>query len=144
MPKFRGRTIDNQPAANWPAIHRACAKHDQFIVEVRAYDEAKEISLQQMRWLHCKNGPITILSEYMGVSKLIAELILKRKCGEEFFVHKIDGETVIASKTMLSVKDTTVWIDNIFDFMDAIGCPVQPPDPSWRQNQDNERRRNDE
>lgn len=143
MTKFRGKTVDGQPAAAWKAIYKACAKYDQFVVEIRAYDEAKEISLQQMRWLHCKNGPIELLAEYMGVSRLIAELILKRKCGEEFFVHKIDGETVIASKTMLSVKDTTEWIENIFDFMDAIGCPVQPPDPAWRQNQDNERE-NDE
>lgn len=133
--KFRGKTINGQPAAAWKAVYRACSKHESFIVEVRKYDEAKEISLQQMRWLHCKNGPIALLAEYMGVSKLIAELILKKKCGERFFVHEIDGEIVIASKAMLTVKQTTEWIENIFDFMDSIGCQVQPPDPAWRINQ---------
>ena len=136
--KFRGKTVDGEPATAWDAVYKACAKYDRFIVEVREYNEAKEISLQQMRWIHCKNGPIELLAEYMGCSKMIAELILKKKCGERFFVHEIDGETVIASKTMLSIKQTTEWIENIFDFMDSINCQVQPPDPQWRIHQQRE------
>lgn len=136
---FEGFTTDGEPATNWPKIHEDCAKHDRFIIEVRKFDPEREISLQQMKWLHCKNGPIVLLAEYMGCSKMIAELILKKKCGERFFIHKIDGDTVIASKSMLSVKQTNEWIENIFDFMDSINCPVQPPDPKWRENQQKEK-----
>lgn len=47
--KFKGHTVQDQPAANWKQIYRECAKHPEFIVEVRKYDPEKEISLQQMK-----------------------------------------------------------------------------------------------
>lgn len=132
--KFRGTTHNGQPATTWKRVYQECAKHGEFVVEVRKYDEAREISLQQMRWLHCPDGPFAVLAEYMGVSRLIAELILKKKCGERWFVQEVDGEKIIASKTMLTAKQTGEWIDNIIDFMDSIGCPVSAPDPNWRTN----------
>ena len=49
---FKGNTIDNQPTAKWKAVYRECAKYEQFIVEVRKFDPEREISLQQMRYMH--------------------------------------------------------------------------------------------
>ena len=132
---FRGRTIDGQPAAKWNEIQGACSKYERFVIEVRKLNEDREISLQQMKWLHCNNGPIALLAEYMGCSRLIAEHILKKKCAEHLFVKEIDGDLCVLSKTTLTVKQTTEWIENIFDFMESIGCPVPPPDPQWRRNQ---------
>ena len=130
---FYGHSIDGEPAANWPAIQQECGKYAVFIIEVRRYNPDREITRAQMAWLHCENGPIACLSDYMGCSRLVAEVILKKKCGSEWFIVEIDGQEVIASKTQLSVTQTTQWIDNIFDWMESIGCPVQPPDPEWNK-----------
>lgn len=32
---FKGETVNNEPAANWPAIQAECAKYHQFSIEVR-------------------------------------------------------------------------------------------------------------
>ena len=133
---FTGKTHDGQPAASWTAIYKACVKYNQFVVEVRELDPEREISLQQMRYLHAVVFPA--LSEYMGCSELMAEVILKKKCGEQWFIQEVDGNDIIISKTMLTVKQTTTWLENIWDFMETINCPVPPPDPRWRQNQEKE------
>ena len=134
--RYKGHTILGQAAligSNWEALERECAKHHRFVIEVRKYDEAKEISLAQMAWLHCENGPIAVLANDMGISRLMAETILKVKCGAEWFLQEIDGREIVASKTSLSVTQTTKWIENIFDFMEKIGSPVEQPNPEWRQ-----------
>lgn len=131
---FKGKTINDQPAANWPAIHKQAAKYSEFIIEVRQYDPEREITLQQMSYLHAVVYPA--LAEHMGVSQLMAEVILKKKCGEQWFIKEIDSNEIILSKTMLTVKQTTVWLENIWDFMEAIGCPVPPPDPQWKVKDD--------
>ena len=75
-----GETIDEQPATDWPAIHKACMKHKRFVVEVRKYDEEREISRQQMAYLHGVVFP-TIARE-MHVSLWEAELLCKTQAGE--------------------------------------------------------------
>ena len=135
MTEFRGSTINGKAAANWPAIQQKCAKWDRYIVEVRQLDEQREISRKQMAWLHCDNGPFAMLSDHVGCSRLTAELLLKKKCGESLFIKEIDGERCIISKANLSVKQTNQWFESIFDWMESIGCPVPPPDPAWRINQ---------
>jgi len=131
--KFRGNTIDGQPAANWKQIYRQCARYERFIIEVRQYDEAKEISLQQMRYLHAVVIPA--LAEHVGSSELMAEILLKKKCGEQWFIQEVDGDEIIISKTMLTTKQTTKWLENCWDWLETIGCPVPPPDPNWRSTQ---------
>jgi len=134
---FTGKTIDGEPVTHWPVIHETCAKYDRFVIEVRRYDADKEISLQQMKYLHAVVIPA--LAEYTGLSQLMAELILKKKCGSQWFIREVDGNEIIISKTMLTTKQTTAWLENIWDWMESVGCPVPPPDPQWRINQSKEK-----
>ncbi len=133
--KFKGNLVEGEPAANWQAIHQECAKYQRFIVEVREYNESAEISMQQMAYLHSIVFPA--LADHVGCSKFMAEQILKKKCGEQWFVKKVDGDICILSKTNLSVKQTNEWFENIFDWMGSIGCPVPSPDKDWRLNKSN-------
>lgn len=134
MKEYRGRTTDGKPIAMWPDIHKECASHERFIITVDKFDEEREISKQQMKYLYAVVFPA--LAEYMGCSKLMAEITLKRKCGAEWLVKEIDKAQVILSKKSLSVKKTTLWMENIMDFMETIGCPVPPPDKDWRLNKE--------
>ena len=132
MPRFITKKIDKQVAFDRPGFDAAVNKYDSAVIEVRKYDPAKEISLQQMKYLHAVVFPA--LAEFMGVSHLMAEVILKKKCGEEFFIKEVDGNKIIISKSMLSIKQTTIWLENIWEFMEVIGCPVPPPDKNWKLN----------
>ena len=136
--RFKGQTINNQPATDWRAVYRACARHERFIIEVRRYDSAAEISMQQMKYLHAVVIPA--LAAHIGCSLFMAEQILKKKCGEQWLVKEIDGDLCILSKKTLTVKQTTQWLENCWDWMESIGCPVPPPDPNWRMNKAKERR----
>ena len=127
---FKTHKINGLVAFDRKAFEKACAKHNRFVIEVRRYDEAKEISRQQMAYCHAVVFPA--LAEFMGVSNLIAEIILKKKAGEQWFIKKVDGNEIILSKTMLTTKQTTKWLENMWDFMETIGCPVPPPDKDWR------------
>jgi hypothetical protein len=129
---YLGKTENNQPIANWKAVYANCAKYARFVVEVREYDEQKEISLQQMKYMHSVVFPA--LAQYVGCSELMAEIMLKKKCGEQWFIQKIDGNEIILSKTMLTVKQTTKWLENCWEWLESIGCPVPPPDPNWKLN----------
>jgi hypothetical protein len=132
---YRGYTTDGKPITDWPGIYAYCADCGRFVIEVRKYDEAAEISRKQMAYLHSVVFPA--LADHMGVSQLMAEVILKKKCGESFFIKKVDGNEIILSKTMLTAKQTTVWMENIWDFMESVGCPVPPPDPEWFKHDNN-------
>ena len=87
--KFEGFTTDGEPATNWEAIHRICARYYRFIIEVREFDLDREISLQQMKWLHCKNGPIVLFAEYMGFSVEESQRDLKREHGRQWLVEEV-------------------------------------------------------
>lgn len=136
MTMFRGKTFDESPAIDWKAIYAECAQHNEFVVEVRRYDPDKEISRQQMAYVHAVIFPA--LAEYVGCSQLMAEVMLKKKCGEQWFIKEVDKCEIILSKTMLSVNQTTKWLENIWEFMESIGCPVPPPDKNWRENKEQE------
>jgi hypothetical protein len=140
MPLYRGKIIDGKPALNWPAFNAECKKHTEsgFVVEVREYDPDKELSLQQMKYLHAVVVPL--FSNYTGDSKQYWENKLKVECGSKWFKPEIISVcgheyTIIPSKKHLSVKDFSEWYSNIRDFGDSINCIVPPPDPRWRENQ---------
>lgn len=90
MSIYLGHKINGLPVFNRKAFELVCQKYDRFVVEVRNYTKEEEITLQQMRWLHCKEGPIQVLSQYQGVSLMEAQRELKRKCGRQWFVEMVD------------------------------------------------------
>ena len=130
MKEFRGYTDDGAPICSWALIQKAASQYKQFVIEVREYNEAREITRKQMAYLHAVVFPT--FGDWIGCSEWWAELILKRKCGKQWFVRKMDGAEVILSKTTLSVKNGTAWIENILDFADGLqGLELSPPDPEW-------------
>jgi len=129
MAQWIGNTIDGEPAADWPGIQRACAKHKRFVVEVRKYDEKREISRQQMAYLHAVAFP-TIASE-MHVSLWEAEFLCKTQAGEQWLVKQMWDLRFILSKTTLSVQECNAWMDNIHDWADRNGIFIPPPDKEW-------------
>ena len=66
---------------------------ESLIVEVRKYDPQKEISYNQMKYIHCDAGPIKLFAEFQGCSNLESELQLKRECGEHLFIKELTGQT---------------------------------------------------
>ena len=126
---FFGETVDGQPATDWPAIHKACMKHQRFVVEVRRYDEEREINRQQMAYLHGVVFP-TIARE-MHVSLWEAEFLAKTGPGEQWLVKRMGDLRFVLSKTGMSVKDCTEWIQNIWDWSDRNGFFIPPPDKTW-------------
>ena len=135
--KYLGYTIEGEAAANWKSIYIECAKFERFIVEVRRYDEEREISLQQIGFFHA--GIVPLFVNYTGDSKQYWENKLKLECGSKWFTPKeitISGHiyTVIPSKTNLSTKDFSEWYQNITDFGLQHGVVIPPPDPNWRLN----------
>ena len=104
MPElFKGRTVDNQPTAKWPAIYKACKKHERFLVEIRKYDEAAEISLQQMRYWH--SMPVKLYSEHTGNSLWVSEQWLKRECGSQWFLLEVEEEESRRGQIMFECQD---------------------------------------
>lgn len=136
---FHGKTVNNQPIAQWKAICTECAKHERFTVKVEKYDEAKEISEKQMAFLHAVVLPL--LSNWNGDSQQEWENRLKLECGSKWFKPQfvtIDGHefTIIPSKKTLSIKNFSEWYTNIRDFALKEGITIPDPDPEWRKNQE--------
>ncbi len=183
MQVFYGHTTEYGPVCDWNAIQGEAGNYERFVIEIRPDDEG----LRQYAWLHCDEGPFAIFAKDQGCSVHEAELLLKRECGEQWFViditeanwhqlgdrlrgklyyeclspvchrliqpnkvAKIKGQKCcphcgkavklifIKSKTMLTKKQRSSWIENIIDFMDLMGCRVMPPDPEWRKNRQEE------
>lgn len=173
MAKFRGRTVNNQPAAQWKAIYRQCAKHEQFVVTVEPYDPKDSISDQQRKYWHAM--PVKLYAQHTGNSELRAEIYLKRECGEHYFVLEATEKNLqkrgklmfdcskckglsfvpvqlpdgiyacpechsdkikpvfVLSKMELSIQDFNVVLDNAYEFLNAINCRCQRPDPNWKE-----------
>lgn len=130
--QFKGKTINKQPATDWPAIHKACIKHPAFTVEVREYSEKTEISLQQMKYLHAVVFPQ--IAEAGKVSLWQAEFDCKRFAGRQWLIKTVEGNHFVLSKTTLSVKQTNQWIDNIIDWAEqAYHILIPLPNPEWRK-----------
>lgn len=106
----------------------------KYIVTIDKYDEQKEISKKQMAYLHSLVYPL--FAEHIGCSLLMAEVMLKRKCGKQWLVKKIDGAEVILSKKSLSIKRTNEWLKNIWEFCEMMNIHIPPPEPDWRKQQD--------
>jgi hypothetical protein len=116
-----------------------CAQYPRFLVEVRKYDEEREISLKQMAYFHAVVVPLFV--DYTGDSPQYWENRLKLECGSKWFkpeVIEIEGRhiTIVPSKKRLSTKNFSEWYQNIRDFGDSIGVLVPPPDPEWRTNKE--------
>jgi len=138
MPTFTGDTIDNEPAANWPEIQAACAKHKRFDITVEKHDPERSISLRQMRFFH--GVVLPILSEWNGDSTDCWQTRLKLECGSQWFDPKpvIVGNvayTMIPSKTKMSVRDFMDWYENIKQHCETeYGVRLPDPDPEWRKH----------
>lgn len=132
--EFYGETTTEGPAADWPAIQAAAAQYERFIVRVEKYDEQKEISLKQYAYLHAVVFPI--LAEAIGCSLWEAEYQCKRWCGQQWELIKNVGKGmwVECSKTKLTTKQCTLWIENIMDWAAKRDIVIPPPDPQWRTN----------
>jgi len=136
--KFHGETTDIGPVLSgyrWDAIQGECVKHKRFIVEVRKYDEQKEISRKQMAYLHAVVFPI--LAEKMDCSLWFAEFWCKKECGQqwELILTVGKGMQVECSKTKLTTKQCNQWIENIHDKAEIVGIHIPPPDKDWRSNE---------
>lgn len=90
MAIFKTKRIDGQAAADWKAIQLAAAKHEQALIEVRAYDPDNEISAQQMKYYHAV--VIKEYSRFTGHSPWASDQFLKRRAGSEWFVSEIKFE----------------------------------------------------
>ena len=131
MPDFRTKTIDGKPCTDWKAIYKEAAKHLQSIITVKKYDPEKEVSDKQMAYLHAVVFP-TFAGEY-HCSVLWAEITLKRCCGEQWMVKRVEKTELILSKTILSVKQCNQWIENIWDWCGSHGIHIPQPDKDWRE-----------
>jgi len=108
--EFQGQGIDGKAAANWPAIQKACGKWDRFIVEVRRFDEQREISLKQMAYWHA----VVVLeySQKTGESLLRSEWILKRSAGRLWFM--LEAEEEMAKRGQVMFECQSVACQNMF------------------------------
>lgn len=84
---FKGKTVGNQPCAHWKHIYAECKKHEQFIVEIRKYDEDTEISDQQRKYFHAV--PVKHYAEHTGHSMLKAKILLKRHIAPDLFMKNV-------------------------------------------------------
>ena len=94
MSDYKGHTIiegkSRQPVidgSSWPRVQMDAAQFQRFVVEVRKYDEASEISIAQMRYLHAV--PIREFVKQMGFSEWYVKLWLKREYGKALFMSDV-------------------------------------------------------
>ena len=128
---FHGQTIEGEPAANWPLIQKESAKYPKFTVEVHKYDEQREISNQQMAYLH--TVVFETIAKHMHSSLWEAEFLCKTQCGEQWFVKKMGDLRFVLSKTTLTVKQCNKWIENIQDWGQRNNIFIPAPDKDWRK-----------
>lgn len=135
MNLFNGQTIDSVPCADWPSIQQECSKHKQFVVEVRSYDEDREISRRQMSYLHSCVFPI--LAREMNCSLWEAEFTCKRWCGEPWeLIKKVGPQMYVeCSKTKLTTKQCSDWMESIWDWAEKRGIHIPAPDQQWKEHE---------
>jgi len=112
-------------------IRDECLKYDKAIIRVERYDEQREISRKQMAYLHAVVFPI--LAEAMSCSLWEAEYTCKRWCGEQWeLIKKVGPQMYVeTSKTKLTVKQCSDWIESIMDWADKRNIHIPPPDQDW-------------
>jgi hypothetical protein len=128
--RFTGKTMDKRPCSQWTSVYNECAKFERFVVEVTELDSDKDISNQQMRYLHAVVFPL--LAKETHCSLWQAEFDCKRHAGNQWFIKKIGDQHFVLSKTSLSVKQTNEWIKNIIDWAATGNIHVPEPDKDWR------------
>jgi len=128
---FHGTTFDNSPACDWQAIQRECVKYAEFVVTVREYDEQKEISNLQMAYLHAVVVPL--LAKEWNTSEEDAEFECKKRWGEQWLIKRALGYRFVLSKTVLTTKQCTKWIENIQAGALRENILIPPPDKDWRE-----------
>lgn len=131
MANYYGQTINDQPCTDWRAIQAECARHPQFVVEVRRYDEQREISLLQMAYLHAVVFPL--LAREWNTSEEDAEFECKKRWGEQWLIKRELGYRFVLSKTVLTTKQCTKWIENIQAGALRENILVPCPDRDWRE-----------
>ena len=129
--QIQGQTSDNRPLGDWPNIIKEANKYLKAGIWVEDMGDDSQISLAQMAYIYSVVIPVL---KKEGYSQLDAENLLKVQCGEQWLVKVIEGQRYILSKTVLTVKQGTEWIENIMSFMDSIGWPVPPPNKYWYEN----------
>ena len=131
---FQGRTNEQGTAlANWPAIHKECAKLKHFVIKVLNEDEYH--TDRQRRWY--KGICLRELSDWNGDTVDEWDYRLKVECGAEIcrMLRFQYGEMIYwrpESITSKSKKQMTQFIENILSKSITEGWPVDPPDPDLR------------
>lgn len=128
---YKGQTIDGEATCNWPEIHNEAARHKRFMITVEEWTEEKEISRQQMAYLHAVVFPV--FAKEMHCSLLWAEITLKRCCGEQWLIRRVDKTEIILSKTILSVNQCNKFLENIWDWCGSKNIHIPEPDKDWRK-----------
>jgi len=100
-------------------------------VEVRRYDEKREVTLKQYGYFYAVVIPVLV--EAMSCSRWEAEFWCKRECGKEWeLIKKVGpGMSIECSKTKLNVQQFNRWLENIWDRADKNGIHIPPPDKTW-------------
>ena len=114
---------------NWPAVKDEAARYGQSAVTVEEFTEKRYVSNQQMAYLHAVVFPT--YAKEMHCSVLWAEIELKRCCGEQWMIVRVDKAELILSKTILTVDQCTQWIENIIDWTESKNIHIPLPEKNW-------------
>lgn len=111
---FITETVEGEAAGDWQGIQRQAAKYHKAKITVEAYSEAKEISLQQIRWW--KGVLIPTLAKDNGDSVNLWETRLKLAVMPDEFQPEIvivDGMALncVPSVKTLSCQKTNELIE---------------------------------
>ena len=131
---FYGHTTGGIPTLSPAVIIDECKKHKRFVVRVEEYDEQREISEQQIKYLHAVVFP-TIARE-SHCSKWQAEFDCKRYPGRKWLIKSYGDQHFVLSKKSLSVKQCGDWIENIWDWAQHGGIHIPLPDKDWREHKE--------
>ena len=130
--EFIGQTIEQNACADWKGIQNECSRHRVFIVDVREYNEEREITLRQMAYLHGCVFPL--LAKEWNTSEEDAEFECKKRWGEQWLIKKALGYRFVLSKTVLTSKQCNKWIENIQAGAMRENVIVPPPDKDWMES----------
>jgi hypothetical protein len=129
--RFIGETIDDTPCTDWQGIHKDCARHKRFTVDIREFNEEREVTDQQFAYLHAVVFPL--LAKEWNTSEEDAEFECKKRWGEQWLIKRALGYRFVLSKTVLTSKQCNKWIENIWAGAHREGIIIPPPDKDWRE-----------
>lgn len=137
MTDFLSHKVDDEAAADWPAIHKEAARYTRALISVISYSEKAELSYRQIKWF--KGVLLPALWKDSGDTILWWENELKTKVMPEKFqpeVFRVDGEphATLPSITILSMADMNLFIPGCVDHL-RNKCHLEwvtLPDPELR------------